>query len=158
MVSVDYGLRPVVTDGEEEKEVQDFNFDSLQEAFIKSDIEVGASSYWSELASIQTLDALFANDRITAIEYFERVPDGYIIDSDGLLKTRQEEMEQQLATEELPVEELPPAPQLTEEEMEQVAQWLELQPPEVQEQILALPPEQQEEAILQMMEQQDNVQ
>lgn len=173
MCSVYYGLRPVVMDGEEGKEVKSFDFDSLQEAFIKSDIDVGASSYWSELAQIQTLDTLFAADRITAVEYFERVPDGYIIDSDGLLKTREEQVEaEQLAAEqpqELPQEEVEQPQGLTEEEMEELALIVDTLPVEAQQfatdfldtlqvdqllQILALPVDQRDEAIIQLMEQQ----
>ena len=41
-------------------------------------LDVGASSYYSEIASMQTLDNLLMNGYITATQYLERIPDGYI--------------------------------------------------------------------------------
>ena len=41
-------------------------------------LDVGASSYWSEIASMQTLDNLLMQKQITLVEYLERVPEGYI--------------------------------------------------------------------------------
>ena len=41
-------------------------------------LDVGASSYYSEIASMQTLDNLLMNGHITATQYLERIPDGYI--------------------------------------------------------------------------------
>ena len=41
-------------------------------------LDVGASSYYSEIASMQTLDNLLINGHITATQYLERIPDGYI--------------------------------------------------------------------------------
>lgn len=41
-------------------------------------LDVGASSYYSEIASIQTLDNLLQLNRITTVQYLERIPDGYI--------------------------------------------------------------------------------
>jgi hypothetical protein len=50
-------------------------------------IDVGASSYYSEIASIQTLDNLLQQGRITTEQYLERIPDGYIPDRQGLLNS-----------------------------------------------------------------------
>ena len=41
-------------------------------------LDVGASSYYSEIASIQTLDNLLRMNKITTLQYLERIPDGYI--------------------------------------------------------------------------------
>ena len=41
-------------------------------------LDVGASSYYSEIAAIQTLDNLLTGGHITALQYLERIPDGYI--------------------------------------------------------------------------------
>jgi len=40
---------------------------------------VGASTYWSELMQVQTLDNMFAKGIITdAVTYLEQIPDRYI--------------------------------------------------------------------------------
>lgn len=41
-------------------------------------LDVGASSYYSEIASMQTLDNLLRDGHISILQYLERIPDGYI--------------------------------------------------------------------------------
>ena len=41
-------------------------------------LDAGASSYYSEIASMNTLDNLLMNGHITILQYLERIPDGYI--------------------------------------------------------------------------------
>lgn len=48
-------------------------------------LDVGASAYWSEIASTTTLDNLLASGQITIVEYLERLPDDYVNDKQGLL-------------------------------------------------------------------------
>lgn len=55
-----------------------FDFSTLKQHPYKLKIDVGASSYYSEIASIQTLDNLLQNGHITPLQYLERIPDGYI--------------------------------------------------------------------------------
>ena len=40
--------------------------------------EAGASSYWSEVATISTLDKLLTLGHITPAQYLDRLPDGYL--------------------------------------------------------------------------------
>lgn len=55
-------------------------------------IDVGASTQWSEIASIQTLDALLDKQLITFRQYLERIQKYHIVsDTDGLI----DEIEQQ---------------------------------------------------------------
>jgi hypothetical protein len=54
-------------------------------------IDVGASTQWSEVASIQTLDALLDKQLITFKQYLERIYNGLIPDKEGLI----DEVEQQ---------------------------------------------------------------
>ena len=56
----------------------DFDFSTLKQHPMMLKLDVGASSYYSEIASIQTLDNLLMNGHINAIQYLERIPDGYI--------------------------------------------------------------------------------
>ena len=41
-------------------------------------LDVGASAYWSEIASVQTLDNLLMQGKIELVDYLERIPEGYI--------------------------------------------------------------------------------
>jgi hypothetical protein len=58
-------------------------------------IDVGPSSYWSEMASVETLSNLFKEGKITDIQYFERLPEGYITDKQGIIDDIKAMMEQQ---------------------------------------------------------------
>jgi hypothetical protein len=69
-----YGVREVIHDGE--RIIYDFN--QLQTMKMKLKIDVGPSSYWSEITAAQTLDALLEREKIDFIQYLERMPDGYI--------------------------------------------------------------------------------
>lgn len=55
-----------------------FDFSTMQYAPLRLKIDVGSSSYYSEIASRQTLDNLLINKFITPIQYLERLPDGHI--------------------------------------------------------------------------------
>lgn len=57
---------------------QKFDFNTLKNNPMALKLDVGASSYYSEIASIQTLDKLLMAGHISAIQYLERIPDGNI--------------------------------------------------------------------------------
>ena len=48
---------------------------------------MGASSYWSEIASMQTLDNLLTQGKISTVEYLKRLPAGQITDREMLIET-----------------------------------------------------------------------
>lgn len=48
--------------------------------------EVGASSHWSEMAQVSTLDNLLQSGTIRFSQYLERLPDGYIGKKEALLE------------------------------------------------------------------------
>ena len=56
----------------------DFDFSQLAKIRVAIKQDVGASSYWSEMANMQTLDNLLMNGHITVKQYLERIPSGYI--------------------------------------------------------------------------------
>lgn len=99
MMAVRYGTRMVEMDmdmdeiGEQplgmelpkQTFMQPFNFAELKEIQLTIEQEVGASSYWSEMASMQTLDNLLMNNLITPEQYIERLPNGYINKKEKLL-------------------------------------------------------------------------
>ena len=99
IMSVKYGVRMVEVDmdmdeaGEQplgmnlpkQTFMQPFDFSQLKNVQLAIEQEVGASSYWSEMASMQTLDNLLMNDLITPEQYIERLPSGYINKKEELL-------------------------------------------------------------------------
>ena len=65
---------------------QDFDFGTLRSLPMAIKLDVGASSYWSEIASMRTLDNLLVQGKIGIEDYLERIPDGYITDRQSLLE------------------------------------------------------------------------
>ncbi len=83
MMSVYYGTRWVQgADGMG----MELDFTLLRNLPLTLRLDVGASSYWSEIAAVQTLDNLLAQDKITLDEYLERIPDGYISKKQELIE------------------------------------------------------------------------
>lgn len=62
----------------EAPQTMEFDFSVLEDIPMSLKLDVGASSYWSEIASMQSLDNLLMNGHIGVVEYLERVPEGYI--------------------------------------------------------------------------------
>ena len=56
----------------------EFDFSTLKDHPMTIKLDVGASSYYSEIASIQTLDNLLRDGHIDVVQYLERIPDGYV--------------------------------------------------------------------------------
>ena len=67
-----------------------FDFSALGELRLTLKLDVGASSYWSEIASMQTLDNLLVQGKIDITDYLERIPEGYITKKQELLEKLQE--------------------------------------------------------------------
>ena len=63
----------------------DFDFSELRKVQMGVRQDVGASSYWSEIANMQTLDNLLMNHHITPVQYLERMPNGYIAKKQALI-------------------------------------------------------------------------
>lgn len=78
MMGAYYGKRYV--DGEV------FDFSLLRRVALSLKLDVGGSAYWSEIAQINTLDNLLRQGKITVVDYLERIPNGYIVDQQGLIE------------------------------------------------------------------------
>lgn len=63
----------------------DFDFAILKQVQMGVKQDVGASSYWSEIANMQTLDNLLMNQHIDAVQYLERMPNGYVAKKQQLI-------------------------------------------------------------------------
>lgn len=76
-----------------------FDFSALQGIPCSVELDVGASSYWSEIATMQTLDNLLTAGKISTVEYLKRLPAGQITDRETLIQVleRREAMEMQAA-------------------------------------------------------------
>lgn len=73
------------------------NFADIKKFGLQVNIDVGASSYWSEIMQQQTLDAMFANGLfVNPIDYVNSIPDKYIRNKqtiiDSLRQAKQEAM------------------------------------------------------------------
>ena len=80
--------------------VETFDFGRFKDLFLKLRVDVGASSYFSEIAMTQTLDNLRANGTLDVIQYLERLPDKLIPRKAELveeLKKAQKDQAQQVA-------------------------------------------------------------
>lgn len=99
MMSVYYGTRMVETSmdmdkpGEQplgmqlpaQKFMVPFDFSVLKEVRLSIKLDVGASSYWSEMANVQTLENLLMNHHITPVQFLERLPSGYLVKKQELI-------------------------------------------------------------------------
>lgn len=128
-----YGKRKVDVMELGKRVVKEFDFSTLKNMKMRIKIDVGPSSYWSQITAMQTLDHLLEADRITFQQYLDRIPNGIIPKSKELIEElKAQDMKQQFI-------------------YEQMARFLETQPPEIQAQIQQLPPEEQESQLMQMM-------
>ncbi len=75
---------PMLRDGKGSYEK--FSFTKFKQRLICCAVDVGASSYWSEINCINTLDSLLKLGKITTVQYLERLPNGLITDKDKLIE------------------------------------------------------------------------
>ena len=83
-----YGERSVLMFNKEsgENEVRLFNFDELQNVALNIKIEVGASSYWSEIGETQTLENLLDRQIIDNKLFVELLPVGNLSEKNKVLE------------------------------------------------------------------------
>lgn len=82
-----YGTRTVEVEVREigEKISVPFDFTTIRSIPCSIDLDAGASSYWSEIANMQTLDNLLMQGKIPTSEYLRRLPNGQITDRETLI-------------------------------------------------------------------------
>lgn len=137
MMSAKYGTRPVVITQEDgSRKIESFDFSELKDMDLKTSVDVGDTTYYSEIASVQTLDNLLGQQLIDFIDYLERIPKEMIPRKAELISKIKEKQQGMINN---------------DAQYEQMAQFLEQLPPEQQEQIKALPPEEMEQVLMQMM-------
>lgn len=73
----------------------EFDFAVLKDHPMTLKLDVGASSYYSEIAAMSTLDNLLMQGHITVTEYLERVPESYVPAKKRLIQQIEARMNQQ---------------------------------------------------------------
>lgn len=153
MMGTYYGQRPIVKRGENDtQEITMYDFSKLKNLWLSTKIDIGESSYWSEIGIMQTLDNLLAQNRMEFIDYLERIPNGMIPEKQDLIdkiKKAQEEQKQMAMAQAQPQVAQPQQGQ----NYEQMAQFFESLPKDQQEQLKQLPPDQFEMAVNDLMTQ-----
>lgn len=137
--------------------VKEFDFAVLKKMKFRIKIDVGASSYWSQITAMQTLDNLLSTNRITFLQYLDRLPAGIVPQKQELIEElKQQDTKQQFIWEQMArfMETLPPElqmelQQLQPEEMEAKLMEMMMQPPEVAEQQQAEQQAQQQQVMAQ---------
>lgn len=130
MMGTYYGVRPITIEQNGEKIPFEYDFSTFKTMWLDVRADVGESSYWSEIAAVQTLDNLLANGHLDILDYLERVPDEYIPQKQELiskLEQRMQMMEQQANDPMAIISQLSPEEQ----------QAFMSAPPEVQQQMLS---------------------
>lgn len=86
MMIAKYGQRYIIINDKGKRSAVLFNFDELAGIKMQLKVDVGPSSFWSEISAMQTLDHLLESAKIDFVQYLERVPDGMIPKKDDLLE------------------------------------------------------------------------
>lgn len=77
-----------------------FDFSQLKQHPVTIKLDVGASTYYSEIASIQTLENLLMQGQINVVQFLERLPDDYLPNRLALIneiKNQQQQMSMQMS-------------------------------------------------------------
>lgn len=134
MMATYYGVRPVVIQGKNnDRTVEMFDFDKLKGMWLHIKTDVGNASYFSEVASLQTLDNLLNNGMIEFVEYLRRVPDEIIPQKQELINSIEQNDTYKQAIYNL------------------MGQFMDTLPQEVRASLLQMNPEQMEQRVLEMM-------
>ena len=134
MMGTYYGIRPVVVTGpNNERTVEMFDFGQLKDMWLNIKTDVGNASYFSEVASVQTLDNLLNNGFIDFIEYLKRIPDEIIPNKQELITSIEQNDLYKQALYNL------------------MGQFMDTLNPEVRASLTQLNPEQMEKTVLEMM-------
>lgn len=79
------GEQPLGMDLPSQIFMEPFDFSALKNLQLSIRQDVGASSYWSEMANVQTLENLLMNGHIDAVQFLERLPSGYLVKKQELI-------------------------------------------------------------------------
>ena len=133
MMAANYGKRKIDVLVMGKRVIKEFDFAILKKMKFRIKIDVGASSYWSQIAAMQTLDNLLQAEKITFLQYLDRLPPGQVPKTQELIEeVKQQDVKQQFI-------------------WEQMARFMETLDPQMQAELQALPPEEMEAKLMEMM-------
>jgi hypothetical protein len=138
MMATYYGIRPVVIESDLGRTTEMFDFKILKGMWLHIKTDVGSASYFSEIASLQTLDNLLNNGMIEFVEYLKRIPDELIPQKQELINSIEAKDMYKTAIYNL------------------MGQFIDTLPPEERANLMQLNPEQMEQTVLEMMGALDN--
>ena len=104
---------------------QPVDFSAIKDYPMVLKLDVGASSYYSEIAAMQTLDNMLASGNITKLQYLERIPDSYM----PAKRQLEEEFRQELAIQAMQTQMMQGGPGGPPPEGEMLAQGNEMEVP-----------------------------
>lgn len=108
MMAAKYGPRTVtVTDKNGLRRTATVDFNLLKSGNFRLKVDVGPSTLWSEITSLQTLDNLLRGKELNFVQYLERIPNGIIPKRDELI-TEIKELQAQAAMAQQQQAALPP--------------------------------------------------
>ena len=130
MISNLYGKRPVIkSDADGNNVIEEFDFDSLKRMYKVPTVNVGPSTYLSEISEVQMLDKMLETGQITFLEWLEGLPEGWLSNKSEwirLVKKKQEDADTGEAREKLIASMTPEQAdqfrQMTPEEQQQILQ------------------------------------
>ena len=128
-----YGRRSLKIEDENGVWYMPFDGEKYRDLLISVKVDVGASTLWSEIQSVNTLDNLLASQIITPKQYLERLPKGSVPNLSGLIREMQEAQRAQEET----------AMQAPEQQGVDVQSIIDGLPPEYRQAFDSVPPEQQ---------------
>ncbi|GIN88701.1 hypothetical protein J6TS2_50870 [Heyndrickxia sporothermodurans] len=164
MMGTYYGLRPIVIEENGQKQIVNYDFSQLKDMWLNVRADVGESSYWSEIAAVQTLDNLLNAGHIDIIDYLDRVPEEYIPNKEELISQIKQRMEmmqqQQMEQQQMQAQQQEEQAVMAEEQAQAEKsknephpfdQYLQTLPKHKQEAFKKLPPEEQDKIMQEVM-------
>lgn len=164
----------VVKDDEGQDQTQSFNGSDYKGVRMNLKVDVGPSSSFSEITNLNMLNMWLDKDRVTFVEYLERLPNGTVPRKEQLIETRkqQEQMQaqqqqqmaqdqaqqgqiqqdQQAQQDQAQQQDVQMQQQSQDQQFEKMAKFMESLPLEVQQKIHQLSPQQMEQTLMKMMQ------
>lgn len=138
-IKVKYGdiVRTFTSEENGKSETFQFNASLLMDKLVRPRIDVGPSSWWSEKKQLEMLNQLYQAEIIDAVQYLERLPDGYLQDKEKVI----EELKAKIGVQN----------QAQENQFEALAQLYDSLPVDEQTRLQGLGPDKMQEELQNMM-------
>lgn len=171
MMSVYYMERPIVVTKDGNKTIENFDFSTLKNLWLKIKCDVGSSTYWSEIAQVQMLNNLLnmKDPLFSMIDFVEALPSEYRTDTmlDAMKKKQQGMQQAQQAQQQAQQQQMQQQSQQSQDiqgqtqQLQQahqqlqygnMAEFMKTLSPQIQAQLQKMPDAKMEQAVNQLME------